>query len=53
MKVLVTIANGFVGLAMLLRLNGMNCVTAIGSLRRAAMAADYGAQLVTVGELSA
>lgn len=53
MKVLVTGANGFVGHAMLLRLNGMNCVTAIGSLRRATMAADCGASHVTVGELSA
>ena len=34
MKVLVTGANGFVGQAVLLRLNGMSGVTAIGSVRR-------------------
>ncbi len=53
MRVLVTGANGFVGQAVLLRLNGMSGVTAIGSVRRAAMFADAGAQLATVGELSA
>lgn len=53
MKVLVTGANGFVGQAVLLRLNGMSGVTAIGSVRRAAMFADAGAPIATVGELSA
>jgi len=53
MKVLVTGASGFVGQAVLLRLNGMSGVTAIGSVRRAAMVADAGAPLVTVGELPA
>lgn len=52
MKVLVTGASGFLGNAVLLRLNGMNGVTAIGSVRRAAMFADTGAPTVTVGELS-
>jgi len=52
-KVLVTGANGFVGQAVLLRLNGMSGVTAIGSVRRAAMFADAGAPIATVGELSA
>ncbi len=53
MKVLVTGANGFVGQAVLLRLNGMSGVTAMGSVRRAGKVADAGAPLVTVGELSA
>jgi nucleoside-diphosphate-sugar epimerase len=53
MKVLVTGANGFVGQAVLLRLNGMGGFTAIGSVRRAAMLADGGAPLAAVGELSA
>ena len=53
MRVLVTGANGFVGQAVLLRLNGMSGATAIGSVRRAAMVADAGAPLVTVGELAA
>ena len=53
MKVLITGANGFVGQAVLLRLNGMSGATAIGSVRRAAMFADAGAPLATVGELSA
>ena len=53
MKVLVTGASGFVGQAVLLRLNGMSGVTAIGSVRRAAMFADAGAPIATVGELSA
>ena len=53
MKALVTGANGFVGRAVLLRLNGMSGVTGIGSVRQAAMFADTGALLATVGELSA
>ena len=53
MKVLVTGANGFVGHAVLLRLNGMSGMTAMGSVRRAGKVADAGVQLVTVGELSA
>ena len=53
MKVFVTGANGFVGQAVLLRLNRMSGVTAIGSVRRAVMVADASAPLVTVGELSA
>ncbi len=53
MKVLVTGANGFVGQSLLLRLNGMSGVTAIGSVRRAAMVADAHAPLVTMGDLSA
>ena len=51
MKVLVTGANGFVGQAVLLRLNGMSNVTAIGSVRRAPIFADVGTPLM-VGELS-
>ena len=53
MKALVTGANGFVGRAVLLRLNGMSGVTAIGSVREAAMFADTGAPPAKVGELSA
>jgi nucleoside-diphosphate-sugar epimerase len=53
MKVLVTGANGFVGQAVLLRLNRMSGVTAIGSVRHAAMFVDAEAPFVTVGELSA
>jgi nucleoside-diphosphate-sugar epimerase len=53
MKVLVTGANGFVGKALLLRLNGMSGVIAIGSVRRAATIKNASAQFVTVGELSA
>jgi len=53
MKVLVTGANGFVGQAVLLRLNGMSGVTAIGSVRRVAMFAHADVPLATVGELSA
>ena len=53
MKALVTGANGFVGRAVLLRLNGMSGVIGIGSVRQAAMFADTGAPLATVGELSA
>ena len=53
MNVLVTGANGFVGQAVLSRLSNMSGVTAIGSVRRAAIFTDAGAQLVMVGELSA
>jgi nucleoside-diphosphate-sugar epimerase len=53
MKVLVTGANGFVGQAVLLRLNSMSGVTAIGSVRRVSTVADAGAPLLTMGELSA
>jgi len=52
MKVLVTGANGFVGKAVFLRLNLMSGVTARGSVRRAALFADDGVPLVTVGEHS-
>ena len=52
MKVLVTGANGFVGQAVLLRLNGVRGVTATGSVRRVAPFADVGAPLVTIGDLS-
>jgi len=53
MKVLVTGASGFVGHAVWLRLNGMSGMIAVGSVRRAAMFADAGLPLVTVGELPA
>lgn len=53
MKVLVTGANGFIGQAVLLRLNEMINVTAVGSVRRSAMVSDANAQLVMTGELSA
>ena len=53
MKVLVTGANGFLGNAVLLRLNKMSGVTTIGSVRRASVFADAGATHMTVGELSA
>jgi len=53
MKVLVTGANGFVGQAVLLRLNGMSNVTAIGSVRRATIFADAATPFAMVGELSA
>ena len=53
MKVLVTGANGFLGNAVLLRLNKMSGVTTIGSVRRASVFADAGATHTTVGELSA
>ena len=52
MKVLVTGANGFVGHAVWLRLDGMRGVTVRGSVRRAGVA-DAGALLVPVGEISA
>jgi nucleoside-diphosphate-sugar epimerase len=50
MKVLVTGANGFVGLAMLQRLNAMSSVQAVGSVRRAA--GLTGSKVVEVGDLS-
>ena len=53
MKVLVTGANGFVGQAVLLRLNGMSDVTAIGSVRRAPISGDARTHLAIVSELSA
>lgn len=53
MKVLITGANGFVGHAVLLRLNGMSDMTVIGSVRRAARFVDASVPLVTVGEMSA
>ena len=53
MKVLVTGANGFIGKAVLLRLNCMSGLSAIGSVRDAGRAADPGFPLMTVGELSA
>lgn len=53
MKVLVTGANGFVGRAVFLRLNGMSGVTPIGSVRRAAKFEGDGATFATGGELSA
>ena len=52
MKVLVTGANGFVGHAVWLRLDGMSGVTVRGSVRRARVA-DAGASFVPVGEISA
>tara|TARA_B100000686_G_C16783530_1_gene973597 strand:- start:340 stop:1299 length:960 start_codon:yes stop_codon:yes gene_type:complete len=53
MKVLVTGANGFLGQAVLLRLNGMSRVTAIGSVRRTSIFTDSSVSLAMVGELSA
>ncbi len=53
MKLLVTGASGFVGQAVLFLFNSMRGVTAIGSVRRAAMFADANAPLVTLGELTA
>ena len=52
MKVLVTGANGFVGHAVWLRLDGMSSVTVRGSVRRVGVA-DAGGLLVPVGEISA
>ena len=53
MMVLLTGASGFVGQAVLLRLNSMSGVTAIGSVRHAATVSDAAVPLVTVGELTA
>ena len=52
MKVLVTGANGFVGQAVLLRLNDMSDVTVIGSARRAPIFGNAGTRLAIVSELS-
>lgn len=52
MKVLVTGANGFVGRAVLLRLNHISGMIVLGSVRRPAKFVDVGAPLVKVGELS-
>ena len=51
MKVLVTGANGFVGLAVLQRLNVMSGLQAVGSVRRAA--GSKGTTVVDVGDLTA
>jgi nucleoside-diphosphate-sugar epimerase len=51
MKVLVTGANGFVGLAVLQRLNVMSGLQAVGSVRRAAVLT--GTTVVEVGDLAA
>lgn len=53
MKVLVTGSNGFVGRAVLQRLNNMSGVEALGSVRRAAAFTEVGASVVAVGDLSA
>ena len=53
MKILVTGASGFVGQAVLLRLNSMSGVTAIGSVRHAVTVSDAAVPLVTLGELTA
>jgi nucleoside-diphosphate-sugar epimerase len=53
MKVLVTGANGFVGQAVLLRLNGMSGMTVIGSVRCSERFVDVSVPLATVGEMSA
>jgi nucleoside-diphosphate-sugar epimerase len=52
MKVLVTGANGFVGQAVLLRLNGISGVTTRGSVRHEVMSAHADSSLLSVGELS-
>lgn len=53
MKVLVTGANGFVGRAVLLRLNRMSRVVAVGSVRHDVVHENAGTPFVIVGELSA
>ena len=53
MKVLVIGANGFVGQAVLSRINDMAGLIAIGSVRSTAKFAYVGQPLITVGELSA
>jgi nucleoside-diphosphate-sugar epimerase len=52
MRTLVTGANGFVGQAVLHRLNGMSGVQAVGLVRRANAFIDTVGSLVTVGDLS-
>ena len=53
MKVLVIGANGFVGQAVLSRINDLAGLIAIGSVRSTAKFAYVGSPLITVGELSA
>lgn len=53
MKVLVTGANGFIGQAVLSRLNQMSDVTAMGSVRHLAMVSDANSPLVMTADLSA
>jgi len=53
MKTLITGANGFVGLAALLRLSAMSGVEAVGCVRGADIVIDARAAFVTVGDLSA
>jgi len=53
MKALVTGANGFVGLAVLQRLNGMCGVQAVGGVRRAAEFSATVATVIEVGDLTA
>jgi len=53
MKALVTGANGFVGLAVLQRLNAMSGVQAVGGVRRAAEFLDTVATVMEVGDLTA
>jgi nucleoside-diphosphate-sugar epimerase len=53
MKVLVTGANGFVGRAVWLRLNAMNGVQAVASVRRVEALTERWASVVSAGELSA
>tara|TARA_Y100001936_G_scaffold226575_2_gene246087 strand:- start:24151 stop:25116 length:966 start_codon:yes stop_codon:yes gene_type:complete len=53
MKILVTGANGFIGQALLQKLNSMNGLTVIGSVRRAIRLTDVGIPLTIVGDLSA
>jgi nucleoside-diphosphate-sugar epimerase len=52
MKALVTGANGFVGRAVLRRLNAMSGIQAKGSVRRADATTDTGASVVVTGDLS-
>ncbi len=53
MKALVTGANGFVGRSVWQRLDAMNGVQAVGSVRGAAAFTDTGTAVVAVGDLSA
>ena len=53
MKVLVTGASGFVGRALLMRLNATSAMTAVGSVRnRAGVLFDSGGSVLTVGDLT-